>query len=207
MSKLLTSLYKRAMWENRSCCSLKKSMWVIRSWFEQIGIKNHSKNLYFSCVYDSFSTFYVEGESLPLLFNHLLFFKERLERFAPVALYEQVIVSNLLRLFMTKEWQEQFALFHAQIVLSLTKKSESLKKPMIKFPTLLNLDLNLVLHWNYCMHTCFHSNQLYYVCAACCTLFQNLIVIVYFDRKLKGSVSQDFRPPVFFMIQTHLGPW
>ena len=121
MSKLLTSLYKRAMWENRSCCSLKKSMWVIRSWFEQIGIKNHSKNLYFSCVYDSFSTFYVEGESLPLLFNHLLFFKERLERFAPVALYEQVIVSNLLRLFMTKEWQEQFALFHAQIVLSLTK--------------------------------------------------------------------------------------
>ena len=24
---------------------------------------------------------------------------------------------------------------------------------------------------------------------------------------LKGSVSRDFRPPVFFMIQTHLGPW
>ena len=23
----------------------------------------------------------------------------------------------------------------------------------------------------------------------------------------KGSVSRDFRPPVFFMIQTHLGPW
>ena len=23
---------------------------------------------------------------------------------------------------------------------------------------------------------------------------------------LKGSVSQDFRPPVFFMIRTHLGP-
>ena len=22
----------------------------------------------------------------------------------------------------------------------------------------------------------------------------------------KGSVSRDFRPPVFFMIQTHLGP-
>ena len=25
-------------------------------------------------------------------------------------------------------------------------------------------------------------------------------------HQLKGSVSQDFRPLVFFMIQTHLGP-
>ena len=185
MRKSLKSLYKRAMWENRSCCSFKKSMWVIRSWFEQIGIKNHSKILYFSCVYDSFSTFYVESESLPLLFNHFLFFKVQLEQFASVALYKQVIVGNLLRLFMTKEWQEWVALFHSQIVLSLTKTRESLKKPMSKFPTLLNLDLNLVLNWNYWMHTCFYSNQLYYVCAACCTLFQNVIVIVYFDRKLK----------------------
>ena len=24
---------------------------------------------------------------------------------------------------------------------------------------------------------------------------------------IKGSVSRDFRPPVFFMIQNHLGPW
>ena len=27
------------------------------------------------------------------------------------------------------------------------------------------------------------------------------------QNKLKGSVSRDFRPPVFFMIRTHLGPW
>ena len=26
-------------------------------------------------------------------------------------------------------------------------------------------------------------------------------------RMFKGSVSRDFRPPVFFMIRTHLGPW
>ena len=25
--------------------------------------------------------------------------------------------------------------------------------------------------------------------------------------RFKGSVSQDFQPPVFFMIRTHLGPW
>ena len=25
-------------------------------------------------------------------------------------------------------------------------------------------------------------------------------------RRFKGSVSRDFRPPVFFMIRTHLGP-
>jgi hypothetical protein len=34
-------------------------------------------------------------------------------------------------------------------------------------------------------------------------------VIVHFTlaREFKGTLSRDFRPPVFFIKQLHLGPW
>ena len=37
---------------------------------------------------------------------------------------------------------------------------------------------------------------------------RRFVATVYFIRfvLLKGSVSRDFRPPVFFMIRNHLGP-
>ena len=56
-----------------------------------------------------------KSESLPSIFAHLLFFKEPLERFAPV--------SDSLRSLMTKERQERFALFHKRIALWLTKRT------------------------------------------------------------------------------------
>ena len=50
-----------------------------------------------------------KSKSLPLLLANLLFFKEWLKQFAPVALYKRATVSDSLRLLMTKEWWEQFA--------------------------------------------------------------------------------------------------
>ena len=75
-------------------------------------------------------------------FAHSLFRSKSLksksvcERFAPVALYKRATLSNSLRLLMTKERREQFALFHKRITLLLTKTSESLKQLMSLFPTL-----------------------------------------------------------------------
>ena len=63
-------------------------------------------------------------ESLPLLFAYSLFFKERLEWFAPVALYKRATVSDSLRSLMTKERWEGFALFHKRIALLLTKNEQ-----------------------------------------------------------------------------------
>ena len=81
---------------------IKERLWVIRSikkinvsdslCFEQIARKKRairSKNSYFSNVFDSFHPFLPKNESLTLLFAHLLFFKERLERFTPIALYKR----------------------------------------------------------------------------------------------------------------------
>ena len=57
----------------------------------------HWQNSYFSYVFWQFSTFFIpESESLTLLFAHLLFFKERLERFAPIAIYQRATMSDLL---------------------------------------------------------------------------------------------------------------
>ena len=88
-----------------------------------------------------------KSESLPSLFAHLLFFKERLERYAPVALYKRTTMNDLHMLLMTKErlwairsgrsWQKSDGfdlrfftseiLFHYFTIL-LTKTSESLEK-------------------------------------------------------------------------------
>ena len=67
-------------------------MWVICSWFEQIArIKRaiHSKKLYFCMFLTVFSLFTPKSSSLLLLFPRSLFGKQRLDRFAPVALYKR----------------------------------------------------------------------------------------------------------------------
>ena len=71
-----------------------------------------------------FSRFMPKSESLLLLF-----FKERLERFAPVALYKKATVSDLLRSLMTKERRKQFILLH-------TKNQRIAQKTLSEFPTL-----------------------------------------------------------------------
>ena len=106
-------------------------MWVICSWFEQSACKNwviRLKNLYFLYVFDSFPFFMPKSKSLPSLFPHSLFFKDRLERFAPVAHYKRATVSNSLRLIMTKDWWVRLAVFHERIALSLTKKRANRSK-------------------------------------------------------------------------------
>ena len=44
--------------------------------------------------------------SFPPFYAYLLFFKEQIEQFAPVALYKRATLSNSLRSLMTKEWQK-----------------------------------------------------------------------------------------------------
>ena len=61
-------------------------------------------------------------------------------QFAQVAHEKRVTMSDLHRTCMTKEWRNQFALFHKWIALSLfpsQKMSKLLEKPMSKFPTLI----------------------------------------------------------------------
>ena len=113
----------------------KRAMWMIRFWFEWIACQK-LKNERFA---QTIRICMPKSESLPSLFAHLLFFKERLEqfsscpslqksdceRFAQVAQYNRVTVSSLLRLFMTKERQERFALFHARIALSLFRSQKA----------------------------------------------------------------------------------
>ena len=50
-----------------------------------------------------FPLFMPESKSLPSLFAHLLFFKDRLERYAPVALYKRTTMNDLHMLLMTKD--------------------------------------------------------------------------------------------------------
>ena len=88
----------------------KRATWVIHLWFERITLKYKQftrKSSYFSYVLTSFhcfSSFFIfMSESLLLLFAHLLFFKERRERIAPVAIYKRATVRESLRSLMTKK--------------------------------------------------------------------------------------------------------
>ena len=65
--------------------------------------KKERCELFAGDVFDSFPLFIPKSKSLPSLLAHSLLFKERLERFAPVALYKRATVSNLNRSKMTKE--------------------------------------------------------------------------------------------------------
>ena len=104
----------------------------------------------FLTVFHSFSLIMPKNESLLSLFTRSLCLNSDIvirsfcslqkcdhERIASIALYKRATMSDLLRLLMTKERQEQFSLFHELIALSLTKKSDSLEKPRSDFPTLL----------------------------------------------------------------------
>ena len=81
----------------------------------------------FVYVFDSFSPFWCPTgncscRSLLLsLFAHSLFFKEWLERFAPVALYKRATVSDLIRLLMTKDQWERFTLFTSELLFRYKK--------------------------------------------------------------------------------------
>ena len=77
-----------------------------------------------------------KSESLPKLFAHSLFFKERLERFTPVALYKRATMSNSLRSLMTKSNRSDSLFFMSEFLFHSQKMSESLQKPMSEFPTL-----------------------------------------------------------------------
>ena len=69
----------------------------------------------------------------------LLICKEWQEQFALVALYKRATVSSLLLLYFKKEWKiKSFIFFWANcdFALSLTKKSNSLKKPKSKLQSL-----------------------------------------------------------------------
>ena len=82
------------------------------------------KKFVFSYVFDSFFPFLCPRATViaPINIRHTLFFTEQLERFAHVALYKRATVSDLLRLGMTKERREEFALLSdALIALLLTK--------------------------------------------------------------------------------------
>ena len=95
-----------------------------------------SKNLYFLYVIDRFSPFFLPmSKLLQSLFTHTLFVKERHVQFAQVAHDKRVTVSNLLTLLFTKEQQEQFALLHQGIDLSLTKNERIARKPISELPT------------------------------------------------------------------------
>ena len=89
----------------------------------------------FSYVFDSFFPFFMpKSELLPSLFAHSFFFKEQLERFAPVALYKRATMSNSLWSLMTKEGRERFAFFHEKIALSLTKNKRIARKTNKRIP-------------------------------------------------------------------------
>ena len=75
-----------------------------------------------------------KSKLLPLLVAHSLFFREQLEQFAPDALYKGATVSDSLRLLMTKEQQERFALFLKQIAFLLTKNKQSTRKTDERIP-------------------------------------------------------------------------
>ena len=78
MSNLLSSLFNKVsdllmIWVD---CSLKTSNLL-------------KKFIFFICFWQFFPLFMPKKELLPLLFAHSLFFKEQLERFAPVTLKER----------------------------------------------------------------------------------------------------------------------
>ena len=77
-----------------------------------------------------------KSEVLPLLFAQLLFFKELWEWFAFVALDKRATVRELFPSLFKKIDRERFTIFLSKSHFRSQKTSNSLKKPMSKFPTL-----------------------------------------------------------------------
>ena len=124
---------------------------MIRAYWSQITSDSFAKFVFFVCFLQFFPFFRPKSELIPSLFAHSLFFKERLEHFAPVALYKRATVSDSLWLLMTKEqpwaicsgpsWQKSersILLFFMSETLFRSKKEQIAWKPMSKFPTLGN---------------------------------------------------------------------
>ena len=88
-------------------------------------------------------------------------FKERLERFVPIALYKRVTVSDSLKSHMTKERPKgirsglsrqksdgsDLLFFASELLFSSQETSKLLKKPLSKFPT---LDMTMSNIWQFC---------------------------------------------------------
>ena len=114
----------------------KRAMWVIRSWLRKSLLKNEqiTQKIHIFCMFFcQFFPLFPKSKLYPSLFAHSLFFKEQLERFAPVAHYKRTTLRDSLLLLFTsdceqfaqvgnrsEEW-EGFALFHKRITLSLSK--------------------------------------------------------------------------------------
>ena len=91
--------------------------------------KKIGKIVFFLCFLQFFP-FLCQRANPPIALRsvtHLL--KSNHEQIAQVTLYKIATVSHSLRLLMTNERWEQFALFHERIALSFTKIEESLEKP------------------------------------------------------------------------------
>ena len=95
------------------------------------------KKTYFLYVFDTFSQFFhlsmPKSEALPSFFAQWLCFKELWERFALVALYKRVTMSDSLRLLNAHDKRvtgaiHTFSQANQLFALSLTKKSDSLEK-------------------------------------------------------------------------------
>ena len=137
-----------------------------RPWVKRSKTSNSfEKNRIFCMFLQFFPLFVPKSKSIPSLFAQWRFFKERpranrseqksdREQFALVALFKRVTVSEPLSPLFSKEWpwaihsgrswqksygSDSLALLHKRIALAYfgsQKTSESLKKPMSKFPTL-----------------------------------------------------------------------
>ena len=92
-------------------------------WANRLQKKSKSliKNCIFLYVFDRFPLFMPKSESLPSPFAHLLFLKSNLSNSLP---NKRAIVSDSLRLLMTKEQWERFALFHKWIALLLFRSQK-----------------------------------------------------------------------------------
>ena len=150
MSNLLTSLFtKEWLWPVHSRRSLQKSnvsellmslfkkrvMWMIHSWFEGIALKKQTIR---SKYFDHFSSFVcpIANRSCCSLLIHSflksdlsdslpLWQKSDQEQFAQVAHYKRAVGGIY-----------SFSGANHSFALSLTKRSESVEKPLSEFPTL-----------------------------------------------------------------------
>ena len=155
-SSLKIGHFKERPWANRSRRSLKKiDVSDSRLIWANCSLKmgdSFEKFVFFRWFWQFVPFFMPKSQSLPMLFAHLLFFKERLDWFALVTLHKRATMSDSLRLLMTKKqlwairsgcsWQksnESNLLFFTSKSFFLSQKtSELLEKLMSEFPTLVS---------------------------------------------------------------------
>ena len=126
----------------------------------------------FVTVFTAFPLFMPKSESILTLFAQSLFFKERREQIAPVtfykrvtlsewlpSLYKRATLSDSLRLLMTKEQRERFALFTRELLFRLKKNKQFAQKTDEQSPNpaifLADLFLCARISWIVCMYKCY----------------------------------------------------